>query len=138
MSTCDDELTSTLRTLLSYLNKKRSVPGHWFPQVTLVYADENVVCVLTDGLPDDPIAGFKKFGRSQDKTKPLQAAVVIAESVDDELLVSVTDSTLACAMARVHCSEGVWELKERYDSEALRPVDTTRLPSLAVFRGFTA
>src|SRR6185369_15840283 len=92
MSRSDTELTRSLTTLIRYLNKHCSSLSEWVPQVELVYDSEIQLCVLKDGISEDPIGLLEEFGKSQSKRDELRTVIVVAESVNDELMVSATDS----------------------------------------------
>ncbi len=132
MTRADEILERSLTPLLSTLNSGSG--AEWIPQVNLFSGANMTVCLLTDGFPDDPIEGLEQFGRDLSNDKPVDGIVVIAESVDDELICSAADAVGNIAMAFVAKTDEKWDLRRKVASADMR-VKTKRFPAAAVWRG---
>jgi hypothetical protein len=135
MARSDTELTRSLTTLIRYLNKHCNSLSEWVPQVELVYDSKIELCVLKDGISEDPIGLLEGFGKAQLKRDKLRTVIVTAESVNDDLMVSATDSESNTSLAYVFRDEDRWKVRQQVPSEDLREVKTDRVPSVAVWRG---
>lgn len=138
MPDVDEELDEALRALLSYLKKHPIEPGAWTMQVMFSNAEEVSICLL-DGGPEDPIMGLEEFGRAYDKKTGLKAISVIAETVNDELMITTADAGANFAFAIVTKHENSWAVSQKLDSaECWKVTNKERIPALAVWRGITS
>jgi hypothetical protein len=130
----DEILELALAPLVSMLNKRSDPSEEWVPQVNL-YSKKGVrVCALTGGFPDDPIEGLEQFGRNLSFEKDIDGVVVIAESVDDELMCSAADCEWNMALAIVARKKDKWVVARKTSASDLR-VKADRFPAVAVLRG---
>ena len=135
MQPLDDVLHTAAATAVKVLNDEHIEIGGWVPQVNLYYKSQLCFNTLVNGFAGDPIAALESFGRGVRHRRNLEMVVVLAETVNDAIMVSIADRLGRQGVICIGSEEYQWRITEAHSIEEAAGLPSDRVPAQAVWRG---
>jgi hypothetical protein len=133
----DEILDKEILVVLNYLRRKELRPGGWVTQVNLHHPGKVEVHAVTTERGVDPLDHLVELGKILGMSKKLLGVAVIAESVDDIILISCADLAGNANIAYLDFSDA-WHLKSKHYSHRFDASKLMQHPAAAVVRGMTS